>query len=60
MTSMYKRLVIAVVFLAIVCVSVASASTPQPPDVPRDYVVDLAGIIRSDLKDELNAYSPDT
>ncbi len=52
---MYKRLVIAVVFLATVCASVARASTPQPPDVPRDYVVDLAGIIRSDLKDELNA-----
>jgi uncharacterized protein len=55
MISMYKRLVIAVVFLATVCASVATASTPQPPDAPRDYVVDLAGIIRSDLKDELNA-----
>lgn len=52
---MYKRLVIAVVFLATVCVSVSTASTPQPPDIPRDYVVDLAGIVRSDLKDELNA-----
>jgi uncharacterized protein len=56
MTSMYKRLVIAVVFLATVCASVATASTPQPPDAPRDYVVDLAGIVRSDLKDELNTY----
>jgi len=53
---MYKKLLIAVVFLATVCAFVATASTPQPPDVPRDYVVDLAGIVRSDLKDELNAY----
>jgi len=56
MTSMYKRLVIAVVFLATVCASLATASTPPPPDVPRDYVVDLAGIVRSDLKNELNTY----
>ena len=53
---MHKRLFIAVVFFATVCSSVATASTPQPPDVPRDYVVDLAGIVRSDLKNELNAY----
>jgi uncharacterized protein len=56
MISMYKRLLIAVVLLAAACASVVNASTPQPPDIPRDYVVDLAGIIRSDLKGELNAY----
>lgn len=53
---MHKRLFIAIVFLATVCASVARASTPQPPDVPRDYVVDLAGIVRSDLKNDLNTY----
>jgi uncharacterized protein len=36
--------------------SLAAASTPEPPAVPRDYVVDLAGVIRSDLKNELNTY----
>lgn len=53
---MFKRLLIAVVLLAIACASIVSASTPQPPDMPRDYVVDLAGIIRNDLKNELNSY----
>jgi uncharacterized protein len=53
---MVKRLLIAAALLAAVCASVVSASTPQPPDMPRDYVVDLAGIMRSDLKTELNAY----
>ncbi len=53
---MVKRLLITVVLLAAACASVVSASTPQPPDMPRDYVVDLAGIVRSDLKSELNAY----
>ena len=34
----------------------AAASTPEPPAMPRDYVVDLAGIVRSDAKASLNAY----
>ncbi len=53
---MFKKLVIAVILLAAACAAVVSASTPQPPDTPRDYVVDLAGVIRSDVKNELNAY----
>jgi len=53
---MYKRTFIAVILIAAACASVVNASTPQPPEVPRDYVVDLAGIVRSDLKNELNAY----
>jgi uncharacterized protein len=56
MLSMRKRLFIAVILLATVCAAFARASTPPPPDVPRDYVVDLAGIVRSDLKMELNRY----
>ncbi len=56
MLSMVKRLLITAVLLAAACAAVVNASTPQPPDMPRDYVVDLAGIIRSDLKSELNTY----
>jgi len=56
MLSILKRLFIAIVFLATVCAFVAHASTPPPPDVPRDYVVDLAGVVRSDLKNDLNTY----
>ncbi|MBA4348597.1 MAG: hypothetical protein C0415_01215 [Thermodesulfovibrio sp.] len=32
------------------------AVTPEPPVVPQNYVVDLAGIIRDDVKMQLNAY----
>jgi uncharacterized protein len=56
MISMHKRLVIAVVFFATICASIALASTPQPPAVPRNYVVDLAGVLRGDVKSQLNAY----
>jgi uncharacterized protein len=53
---MYKKLSI-LVFLIIATFAVAAhASTPQPPDVPRDYVVDLAGIMRSDQMSDLNTY----
>jgi uncharacterized protein len=56
MISMFKKLLVTVALCAAVCASVVSASTPQPPDMPRDYVVDLAGIMRSDLRIELNTY----
>jgi uncharacterized protein len=55
MNSMCKRLLIAVLLIAACCASFVDASTPPPPDAPRDYVTDLAGIIRDDLKNELNA-----
>jgi uncharacterized protein len=32
------------------------AVTPEPPAVPQNYVVDLAGIVRDDVKMQLNAY----
>ncbi len=35
--------------------SFAGASTPEPPAVPHDYVVDLAGVINADVRDRLNA-----
>jgi uncharacterized protein len=36
--------------------SPVSAATPEPPEVPPNYVVDLAGIIRDDFETRLNAY----
>lgn len=55
MTTMCKRLVIAFFLALTVVASNADASTPQPPAMPRDYVTDLAGIMRSDVKTQLNA-----
>lgn len=52
---MYKKLVIALILLLIGIACNADASTPQPPAMPRDYVTDLAGIMRSDVKNQLNA-----
>ena len=37
------------------CSSDLAASTPEPPAVPRDYVVDLAGVINDNAKTQLNA-----
>lgn len=53
---MVNRTFIAIILLAVACASVVNASTPRPPDVPRDYVVDLAGVIRGDVARELNTY----
>ena len=44
------------VLLAALAFSAASASTPEPPAVPRDYVVDLAGVLGNDAANRLNAY----
>lgn len=38
------------------CFSLASAATPEPPAVPPDYVNDLAGIIKDDVRIKLNGY----
>ncbi len=56
MISIFKKLLVTIVLCAAACASVVGASTPQPPDMPRDYVVDLAGIMRSDVKSELNTF----
>ncbi len=37
-------------------VSSAVASTPEPPAVPHDYVIDLAGVIPEEIQARLNAY----
>jgi uncharacterized protein len=55
MTSAYRKLFVILALCAAVCVSVANASTPEPPLTPRDYVVDLAGIIRGDAAARMNA-----
>jgi uncharacterized protein len=56
MNSRRNRLLLPILVVLSFFSSLAAASTPEPPAVPRDYVVDLAGIIRSDLKNELNTY----
>jgi uncharacterized protein len=52
----HNKLAVIVSFvLFLFLVSFAVASTPEPPAVPRDYVVDLAGVINDDTKSQLNA-----
>jgi uncharacterized protein len=46
---------IAAVVLFLLFVSFAGASTPEPPAIPRDYVVDLAGVMNDGTKSQLNA-----
>jgi len=50
-----KLITLLFLFLALAA-PLASASTPKPPATPQDYVVDLAGIVQSDRKAELNEY----
>jgi len=51
-----KRFLIALFLNLYACISLAAASTPEPPAVPRDYVVDLAGVMPGDTQARLNAY----
>ncbi len=53
---MYKRFLVAALFFMAVCSHLAAASTPKPPAIPRDYVVDLAGIIPEEVQARLNEY----
>jgi len=56
MNSLHNKLVsIIAVVLFLLLVSFAVASTPEPPAVPRDYVVDLAGVMDNSVKSQLNA-----
>jgi uncharacterized protein len=56
MTSMFKKKsIITALLLVATTVCITYASTPEPPAIPRDYVVDLAGVIKSDVKNRLNA-----
>ena len=56
MLSTYRRFLIAALFLAVFWAFPAGASTPQPPAMPRDYVVDLAGVLPQEVQARLNAY----
>jgi uncharacterized protein len=56
MNSIYKRILITAFFLITACASFAAASTPQPPAIPRDYIVDLAGVIPGEVQTRLNSY----
>jgi uncharacterized protein len=55
MTFMFKKFFIAAIVLTTVVAFNTHASTPEPPEAPRDYVVDLAGVIRPDMKNQMNA-----
>ncbi len=55
MNSLHNKLVSIVAFvLFLLLPSFAVASTPEPPAVPRDYVVDLAGVMNDNMKSQLN------
>ncbi len=56
MTSAFKKLAAAVILTVTVFAASAPASTPQPPAVPHDYVVDLAGVVPPEIQARLNAY----
>jgi uncharacterized protein len=51
----FKKLLIFLFLIVTVFASRAAASTPEPPAVPRDYVVDLAGVMSADAGARLNA-----
>ncbi len=53
MASASKKILI-LLLLLVTFASFAAASTPEPPSVPRDYVVDLAGIMSPDVISRLN------
>lgn len=55
MNSRLNKLVIFSLILVSFFVSFVTASTPEPPAAPRDYVVDLAGVIDDSSKARLNA-----
>ncbi len=50
-----KRRVILLLIFFTLFASQAAASTPQPPATPRDYVVDLAGVVGDTAESRLNA-----
>lgn len=56
MTSVFRKFAVASFFIVSFFVSNAPASTPEPPTVPRDYVVDLAGVVPEEIQARLNAY----
>jgi uncharacterized protein len=51
-----KRPAALALILIAVLFTFASASTPEPPAMPRDYVIDLAGVMGNDAANRLNSY----
>ncbi len=56
MTSVFRKFAVTFFLIISFFVSSAPASTPEPPAVPRDYVVDLAGVVPPDMQARLNAF----
>jgi len=54
MNSAYRKVILCSILITAFLTLHASASTPEPPAIPRDHVVDLAGIIRDDARSRLN------
>ncbi len=55
MASAYTKLA-AAVFLFLLSALPSLASTPQPPAIPRDYVTDLAGVVKTEVRTRLNEH----
>ncbi len=55
MAFLHNKLFIPAIMLLSLVAMPAFASTPEPPAVPRDYVVDLAGVMNDNAKAQLNA-----
>lgn len=56
MNSLYRRLSAIVILILLVTASPALAAAPVVPATPRDYVVDLAGIVNQDARVRLDGY----
>jgi uncharacterized protein len=56
MNFVFKKLILCALLVTSFFTPPAAASTPEPPAVPQDYVVDLAGIIRDDVRKQLDTY----
>ncbi|MEJ2696712.1 MAG: TPM domain-containing protein [Candidatus Sulfobium sp.] len=56
MVSLFKRLSVVIIFAFVIAVSPAFAVAPQVPATPRDYVVDLAGIVNQNARIRLDEY----
>ncbi len=55
MDSLFKKSILIACIVSALALP-AFASTPEPPAMPRDYVVDLAGVIGPDVQGRLNGY----
>jgi uncharacterized protein len=54
MNSPRKKIIFPALLWFLLFISPVSASTPEPPAAPRDYVVDLAGVMNGNAETRLN------